>query len=139
MKKRVLFLCPGNSCHSQMAEGLLRHFYGNNYEIFSAGLNPIDISQNAIAVMKEIGIDISNQTPTNVNEFLNQKFDIIITMCDSEEKPYSDFWENALKLNWRFFDPSEGISSQKDLLNAFRELRDDIKVKVIESFHDKNH
>lgn len=135
MKKRVLFLCSGNSCHSQMAEGLLKHFYGDDYEVFSAGLNPTDMSKNAIEVMKEIGIDISMQTSTPVDEFLNQPFDIIITMCNAKGQPYPKIWDEAQKINWNLFDPSEGISAQKDLLKALRELRDDIKTKVIEYFH----
>lgn len=134
MKKKVLFLCPGNSCTSQMAEGLLRHFYGNEYEVFSAGVKPVGINKNAVDVMKEIGIDISRQTSKHINEFLNQKFDIIITVCDDTKESYPKFLDAAQKINWRFFDPLEAIDTQKDLLKALREVRDEIKEKIIEHF-----
>lgn len=132
MKKRVLFLCPGNSCNSQMAEGLLRHFHGDRYEVFSAGVNPLGVDKNAVEVMKEIGIDISKQTSKHVNEILNQNFDIIITVCDKEKNSDFDFLAAAQKFNWSIFDPSEGISSQKDLYKALREVRDGIKEKIDE-------
>lgn len=134
MKKKILFLCPGNSCHSQMAEGLLRHFYGSEYEVFSAGVNPVEISKNAVEVMKEIGIDISKQASKHVNEFLNENFDIIITVCGSDNVVYPRFLAKAQSLYWDFFDPAEGIGAQKDLPQALRQLRDDIKAKIIEHF-----
>lgn len=136
MKKKVLFLCSGKSCHSQMAEGLLKHFYGDKYEVFSAGMAPVAINQSAIEVMQEIGIDISKQVLKPIKEIANQKFDIIITLYDNdiETEPYSNIFNEALNINWKFFDPSEGIESQKDLLKALREVRDEIKEKIIEHF-----
>ncbi len=134
MKKKVLFLCPGNSCQSQIAEGLLKHFYGSEYEVFSAGLNPIDINKNAIEVMKEIGIDISQNKTNHINDFLNQNFDIIITFCSNKEIKSSPFLSKALTYNWSLYNPAEGIETQKDLLKALRELRDNLKQKIIEHF-----
>lgn len=135
MKKKVLFLCQGNACQSQIAEGLLNHFYGNKYEVHSAGINPTDVDKNAIEVMKEIGIDISKQTSKHVNKFLNQKFDVIITFCDVDEKTCPNLFAEAIKnYKWEYFDPSEGLSSQKDLLKALREVRDDIKTEIVKKF-----
>lgn len=134
MKKKVLFLCPGNSCHSQMAEGLLKHFYGDEYDVFSAGLNPIEVSKNVIEVMNEIGIDISNQTSKHINDFLNDHFDIIITVCDETNESLPALTAEAEKVRWDFFYPMEALETQKDLPKALRALRDDIKEKVLEHF-----
>lgn len=136
MKKKVLFLCQGNACHSQMAEGLLKHFYGDKYEVFSAGVAPVEVNKNALEVMKEIGIDISKQTSKHISDFLNQKFDVIITITDTDTgaEPLPSFLNEAQRFNWRFFNPSEGLEYQKDLLKAFRELRDEIKEKIVDHF-----
>ena len=133
-KLKVAFVCTHNSCRSQMAEGLLRQFYGDKYEVFSAGVNPTEVDPNAIEVMKEIGIDISNQTSKHVNEFLNQKFDIIITVCDNAKESCPVFLTEAQRLHWSFFDPAEALGFQKDLLKAFREVRDQIKDAINNHF-----
>lgn len=134
MKKKVLFLCPGNSCNSQMAEGLLKHFHGDKYDVYSAGVKPVGIDKNAVQVMKEIGIDISKQTSKHINDFLNQEFDIIITICSDSEKAFPKILTSAEKLDWKFFDPAEGIETQKDLLLAIREVRDGIIEKIKKHF-----
>lgn len=134
MKKKVLFLCPGNACHSQMAEGLLKHFYSDDYEVFSAGLNPIEVNKNAVEVMKEVGIDISENTSKHLDNYLNQHFDIIITLCDVGLEPYKEFLASAKVFNWSLFEPSEMISAQGDLPKAFRELRDEMSKKIHEQF-----
>lgn len=135
MKKRVLFLCPGNACNSQMAEGMLKHFYKDEFDVFSAGLNPIGIDKSVIDVMKEIGIDITDQTSKHLNDLINKEFDIIITFCsDSQESSHPVFLSAAQKYNWDFFDPSEQLWTQKDLLKALREVRDGIKEKILEHF-----
>lgn len=130
MKKKVLFLCPGNACHSQMAEGLLRHFYSEDYEVFSAGLNPIEVSKNAIEVMKEIGVDISEHASKHLDNYLNQHFDIIITLCDLDLEPYKELLASAKVFNWNLFEPSEMISAQDELPKALRELRDEMSKKI---------
>ncbi|HSA05658.1 MAG TPA: arsenate reductase ArsC [Candidatus Gastranaerophilales bacterium] len=130
MKKRVLFLCTGNSCRSQMAEGLMRQFYGDKYDVYSAGVNPTEVNPNAIKVMKEIGIDISNHTSKSVNEYINQTFDIIITVCDNAKESCPIFPGKAERLHWSFFDPAEAIGTQEELLKAFTEVRDQIKDKI---------
>lgn len=134
MKKTVLFLCEGNSCNSQMAEGLMRRFYGDEYEVFSAGVKPIGLNKTAIEVMSEVGIDISNQASKHINDFLNQHFDFIITVGESHHEKVSEFWEAAEKHDWMLFEPSEMLSAQAELLPALRELREQIKEKMHEKF-----
>lgn len=134
MKKKVLFLCEGNSCNSQMAEGLMRRFYGDEYEVFSAGVNPIGLNKTAIEVMCEVGIDISNQASKHINEFLNQHFDFIITVGESAQDEVTDFWDTAEKHDWMLFEPSEMLSAQEELLPALRELREQIKEKIHNKF-----
>lgn len=137
MKKTVLFLCEGNSCNSQMAEGLMRRFYGDEYEVFSAGVKPIALNKSAIEVMSEVGIDISSQASKHINDFLNQHFDFIITVGESSNEKVSEFWEAAEKHDWRLFEPSEMLSTQEELLPALRELREQIKEKMHNYFAKK--
>ena len=86
MKTRVLILCAGNSCRSQMAEGVLRHYGSDKFEVFSAGTAPSQVNPTAIEVMKEICIDISGHRSKHVNEFEGQKFDYVITVCDNAKE-----------------------------------------------------
>lgn len=134
MKKKILFLCEGNSCNSQMAEGLMRRFYGDEYDVFSAGVNPIGLNKTAIEVMQEIGIDISSQASRHINEFLNQHFDFIITVGQDRHDEVTDFWDTAEKHDWMLFEPSEMLSAQEELLPALRELREQIKEKMHNHF-----
>ena len=134
MKKKVLFLCTGNSCRSQMAEGLLRYYFGDKYEVFSAGTKPSIVNLNAIKVMNEIEIDISGQRSKSVDEFKNQTFDFIITVCDNAKESCPIFPGKAERLHWSFFDPAEALDSQDELLKAFKEVRDQIKAKILDYF-----
>ena len=117
-----------------MAEGILRYFSKDDYNVFSAGINPTEVNKTAIDVMKEIGLDISNQRAKSFKEFADKDFDVIITFYDHKNDDSPSFWEKAQLLQWDFVDPSEGISSQKDLLKAFREVRDGIHDKIKEHF-----
>ena len=83
MKKRILFLCTGNSARSQMAEGFLGHLAGDKFEVYSAGVNPTQVNPLAIKVMDEVGIDTSKQKSKSIKEFLGQRFDYVITVCDN--------------------------------------------------------
>lgn len=134
MKKNVLFLCTQNSCHSQMAEGLLRHFSGNEYNVYSAGVKPVEINQNAIKVMQEIGIDISKQKSKSINSFTDKKFDIIVAIGENVKEDYPSFLSKSEILHWDFIDPSEGLNYQQYLPEAIRELRDQIKDKIQKHF-----
>ena len=121
MKKRVLVLCTGNSARSQMAEGLLRQEVGDRYEVFSAGTNPTKVRPEAILVMKEIGIDISDHRSKSVNEFVGQNFDYVITVCDHANEICPVF-PGTTRLHWSFEDPTDE--------NSFRKIRDRIRETI---------
>lgn len=128
MKKRILILCTGNSCRSQMAEGFLKSF-DPELEVFSAGTNPSSqVHPNAIKVMKEVGIDLSNNYPKNVDEFINQSFDYVITVCDNAKETCPVFMGKvAHQLHIGFEDPAEATGTEEEILNTFRRIRDEIK------------
>ncbi|HNV24273.1 MAG TPA: arsenate reductase ArsC [Candidatus Omnitrophota bacterium] len=133
MKKRVLILCTGNSCRSQMAEGILRYLAGDKFEVFSAGTKPSEVNKTAIKVMKEINIDISSHRSKHVNEFRNQKFDYVITVCDNA-KESCPFFPGATKiLHFPFPDPPHAEAESESVLNEFRKVRDMI-LKKFEEF-----
>src|SRR5688500_7740371 len=106
-KKRVLILCTGNSARSQMAEGLLRHMGGGNFEVESAGVEPSQVRPLAIEAMKEIGIDISGHRSKSVDEFIGQEFDYVITVCDNANESCPTFPGNTQRIHWSFDDPAE--------------------------------
>ena len=105
-RKRVLILCTGNSARSQMAEGLLRHLAGERGEVASAGVSPTQVRPEAVAVMREIGIDISNHRSKSVDEFTDQKFDYVITVCDNANEQCPIFSGNTQRIHWSFDDPA---------------------------------
>jgi arsenate reductase (thioredoxin) len=126
-KKRVLFLCTGNSARSQMAEGLLRHKAGDRFEVFSAGTHPKGMHPRSIDVMKEIGIDISKQTSKDVASYANKKFDYVITVCDRAKQECPVF-PGAEPIHWGFDDPAD--ASQDKQLAIFRRVRDEIRQRL---------
>ncbi len=125
-KKRVLILCTGNSARSQMAEGLLRHDAGDRFEVFSAGTNPSHVRPEAIAVMRELGIDISTHRSKHVNEFQGQPFDYVLTVCDNA-KDNCPFFPGTVTLHHSFEDPAAFTGSEIDRLALFRKVRDQIR------------
>ncbi|OGW90989.1 MAG: protein tyrosine phosphatase [Omnitrophica bacterium RIFCSPHIGHO2_02_FULL_63_14] len=124
MKTRILILCTGNSCRSQMAEGILRHYGGDRFEVASAGSKPSQVNPTAIKVMKEIGIDISGQRSKHLNEFLNRPFDAIITVCDSANETCPVFPGPAKRLHWSFPDPPHAKEVTPEVMEEFRKVRD---------------
>ena len=124
MKKRVLILCTGNSARSQMAEGLLRSFGGDGFEVFSAGTKPSIVRPEAIAVMSELGIDLSGQRSKHVREFEGQAFDYVITVCDDANESCPVFPGNTQRIHWSFPDPAAIGGSETERLAAFRRVRD---------------
>ncbi|MGK9477999.1 arsenate reductase ArsC [Melioribacter sp. OK-6-Me] len=128
MKKRILILCTGNSCRSQMAEGFLKSF-DPELEVFSAGTNPSSrVHPNAVKVMKEVGIDITDNFPKNVNEFINHSFDYVITVCDNAKETCPVFLGDVKhQLHIGFEDPAEATGTEEEILNTFRRIRDEIK------------
>jgi arsenate reductase len=123
---RVLILCTGNSARSQMAEGLLRHLAGGRYEVFSAGTHPSFVRTEAIAVMRELGINISGHRSKSVDEFRTQAFDYVITVCDNARESCPVFPGNVRRIHWSFEDPAAAVGDEAARLAAFRRIRDQI-------------
>lgn len=126
-KKRVLILCTGNSARSQMAEGLLRHDAGDRLTIESAGTKPSTLLPEAIAVMKEVGIDITSHRSKHVDEFAGQDFDYVLTVCDNAKESCPVFFGEAARLHHSFNDPAAVEGSEEERLGAFRKVRDDLR------------
>ena len=125
--KKVLVLCTGNSCRSQIAEGYLREFANNKAEINSAGIETHGVNPRAIAVMKEDGIDISHHTSNNIDEYLKIGFDYIITVCDNAKERCPFFPSSAKKFHHNFPDPAKAKGTENEIMNEFRKVRDMIK------------
>lgn len=129
-KLRVLILCTGNSARSQMAEGLLRHKAGDRFDVFSAGTQPSKVRQEAIDVMRELGIDISGHRSKSVDEFLGQPFDYVITVCDNAKESCPVFPGEAMRIHWSFQDPAAVGGSEEQRKAAFRRIRDQIRERL---------
>ena len=127
MKKRVLILCTGNSARSQMAEGLLRACGGESIEVFSAGTNPGHVRPEAVAVMSELGIDLSGHRSKHVQEFDGQPFDYVITVCDNAKESCPVFFGSAKRLHHSFDDPAALNGSEEERLALFRRVRDELQ------------
>ena len=127
---RVLILCTGNSARSQMAEGLLRHEAGNVYEVFSAGTEPRHVRREAIAVMREVGIDISRHRSKSVYEFEGQDFDYVITVCDNAKESCPVFPAKTKRIHWSIEDPAAAQGSEEEILTAFRRVRDELGARL---------
>jgi arsenate reductase (thioredoxin) len=125
--KKVLVLCTGNSCRSQMAEGYLRFFSNHNVDIKSAGIETHGVNPRAIAIMKEDGVDISNHTSNNVDEYAGVDFDYVITVCDNANERCPIFPSIARKFHYNFPDPAKATGSETEILNSFRKTRNLIK------------
>lgn len=126
-KKRTLILCTGNSARSQMAEGLLRHDAGDRFEVFSAGTKPSQVRAEAIAVMRELGIDISGHRSKSVDEFSGQSFDYILTVCDNAKESCPIFPGHAARIHRSFEDPAVLQGSEEERLALFRRVRDEMR------------
>jgi len=130
MPRRVLLLCTGNSCRSQIAEAYLRRLGGEDYEVCSAGTHPAaEVHPLAIEVMQAAGIDISGQWPKHVREFVGQKFHRVISVCDAanEECPY---FPGAERIHWPFDDPAQATGTHENRLRAFRRVRLEIRARM---------
>lgn len=127
IKKKILVLCTGNSCRSQIAEGYLRHFAGSKAEIYSAGVETHGVNPRAISTMKEDGIDISMHSSNNINEYVNMEFDFVITVCDNARERCPYFPAKAKKFHHNFPDPAKSTGTEKETEAAFREVRQMIK------------
>ena len=127
-KKKILVLCTGNSCRSQIAEGYLRHFAGDRADVYSAGVETHGVNPRAVETMREDGIDISGQTSNHVDEYRNVDFDWVITVCDHAMEKCPWFPSNAMRLHHNFPDPARATGSEEDIRKAFASVRDEIKI-----------
>ena len=133
-RKKVLFVCTGNSARSQMAEAILRKLAGDRYDVSSAGANPKGLHPSTIEVMDEFGIDVRHQKSKGLDQFLDQQFDYIITVCD-RAKQNCPLFPGAEPIHWGFDDPAE-INGEEQLA-AFRHVRDEIvqRIRLFVSAH----
>ncbi len=127
MKERVLILCTGNSARSQMAEGLLSHGAADRFDVESAGTKPGHVRPEAIAVMKELGIDISAHRSKHVDEFKGQAFDYVLTVCDNANESCPVFPGHVKRIHKAFEDPAALRGTEKERLAIFRRVRDEIR------------
>ena len=125
--KKILVLCTGNSCRSQIAEGYLKYFAGNKAEIYSAGVETHGVNPRAIATMKEDGIDISHHTSNNMEEYRKIDFDFVITVCDNARERCPFFPSNAKKFHYNFPDPAKATGSEEQISEEFSLVRKMIK------------
>ena len=128
--KKIMFLCTANSCRSQMAEGFAKEFGKGLIEVYSAGLMSAGVHRRAIAVMKEIGIDISTQKSKTINEDLLKKMDIIVTLCGNAEESCPLTPPHIKRIHWPIKDPVGTLGTEEEIMNEFRRARDEIKEKV---------
>ena len=131
-KKKVLFLCWGNSARSQMAEGLMKSLGSEQWDAKSAGTFPSYVHPLAIRVMEELEIDISQQTSKSYDQFLEERFDYLITLCDEAARTCPVFPDEGERLHWPLDDPATAIGTIDERLEVFRRVRDEIKTKVEE-------
>ncbi|MCY4562792.1 MAG: arsenate reductase ArsC [Flavobacteriaceae bacterium] len=131
--KKILVLCTGNSCRSQIAHGFLNYYTGNIHRVYSAGTNPHQINPLAIKTMTEVGIDISFHTSNDLREYLGIDFDFIITVCDHANENCPIFPNStAFRIHQNFKDPSKVVGSEKQILAAFEKCREDISEFCLE-------
>ena len=125
--KRILVLCTGNSCRSQIAEGYLQTFAGDKAAVYSAGIEKHGVNPRAIETMKEDGIDISRHTSNNIDEYRNINFDFVITVCDNAKERCPFFPTTAKKFHHNFSDPAKATGTEEEIKEQFRQVRKQIK------------
>ena len=133
--KKILFLCTGNSCRSQMAEGWARQMYGDNVQVYSAGTAPHGVDPRAVMVMAQAGVDISKHTSNHLDEYLDIPFDMLVTVCDSARESCPVFPGEGEKVHHSFDDPpylARDAADEESALTPYRRVRDEIKQFVAE-------
>ena len=131
MKKKILFLCTKNSVRSQMAEGLMRHFRGDEFDACSAGVDPLRVHPLAIDVMREISIDISKQRSKHIDEFKDSRFDYVVTLCDSAASTCPLFEGGGKRIHRGFTNPADAQGTEEERKNVFRKVRDELKEFIL--------
>jgi len=131
-RRRVLILCTGNSCRSQMAEGWINHLLGDTWEARSAGTRPAAaVHPLAVKVMAEAGVDISGGVPEHVERYLSEPWDLVVTVCDSAKESCPVFPRPVAQRHISFPDPAEAEGSEEERLAVFRAVRDDIRARLL--------
>lgn len=128
---KVMFLCTGNSCRSQMAEGFAMELGKGIIEPYSAGVSPQGVNEKAVQVMKEIGIDISSQKSKPIDKELLKKMDVVITLCDNAAQSCPWTPPEIKLLHWSLDDPAKAVGTEEEILNEFRRVRDKIKELIL--------
>ena len=134
-KARVLFLCTHNSARSQMAEGLLSSLLDNRFEAYSAGTEATRVRPGAIAAMAELGIDISGQESKTLERYLEEPFDYVVTVCDEANEACPFFPAAKRRLHWSLPDPSKATGSEKEQLDVYRGVRDELRRRIEKELH----
>jgi arsenate reductase len=129
-KKRVLFLCTGNSCRSQMAEGWLKHLGSDTYEVFSAGIEAHGKNPRAIAAMKDAGIDISNQASEVIDIGILESLDLLVTVCSHADAHCPVFSMQGKREHWPFEDPAKASGTEEEVMREFNRVRDQIRRRI---------
>ena len=137
LKKKILFVCTGNACRSQIAHGLLKDMANSHFEVCSAGSHPSHVHPISIAVMKEIDIDISKHTSDHMDDYLNKGIDIVITVCDNANNACPTFPENVKRIHWSIDDPFRNWNFDLNELSTFRETREEIKSRLLKFIQEK--
>ena len=131
LKKKILFLCTGNACRSQIAHGLLNQIASSDFEVFSAGLYPSKVHPFSIEVMGEIGIDISKHNSDHIDDYLDKNIDIVITVCDNAKNVCPTFPGAVNRIHWSIKDPFKNWSFDLNQLSNFRQTRKEIKSRLL--------
>jgi len=135
---RVLFLCTGNSCRSQMAEGWLRHLGGEEYTALSAGTHPVGVNPRSVVSMAEVGVDISTHTSDSISDYLEDPPDVVITVCNRASETCPRFSVKTKVVAWSFVDPAAATGSEAEIMVAFAKIRDEIKLAVEGWMEERN-
>jgi arsenate reductase (thioredoxin) len=138
-KSRILFLCTGNSCRSQMAEGWGRHLGTDIVEVESAGIEAHGKNPRAIAVMREAGVDISGQESTRVTDEMIRRADVVVTVCGHADEHCPVLPPGVKKIHWPLNDPAKASGSEEEILGVFRATRDDIRARIGALLDDLRH
>ena len=125
--KRVLFLCTGNSCRSQMADGLINHDFAGRVAAFSAGTEPHGLNPRAVQVMRELGIDISGNSSDHLSKYDDQSFDYVITLCSDADEKCPLFVGGVRRIHIGFDDPPKATGSEEEIMTVYRRVRDEIR------------
>jgi arsenate reductase len=137
VKKIVLFLCTGNSCRSQVADGIVNHDFAGRLEAHSAGTEPHGLNPKAVRVMAEVGIDISGNSSEHLSKYEGQPFDYVITLCGDANEKCPLFFGGVKRLHMGFEDPASAQGTEEEVMNAFRRVRDEIRRQVREFFENE--